>query len=206
MTTPRGFSGWFGGLVGLVIFGMAGPANATLITFEGESGSTFVTGGFVDIGDFRFTLTEIPNGGLVITNQSNIVESGTTKLFAVNHSEITMTRIDGATFTLLGLDVGGSFDTSPNRWADTVDIIAGATHTADLTDLVAFYHPQVLPAAGFMDITSVLFRPFTTGGANDFEFTLDNINIAMVPEPSTLALFTIGLFGLGVMTRRRRVV
>src|SRR5262245_61869956 len=114
-------------IAGALLLVTSGSASATAITFEGASGSVFTLGGFIDVTGFRFTLSATPspsNGFETVTNQEDIIESGTTKLFAANHSEITMTRVGGGTFDLVSLDVGGSFTHSSSRWANHIDIIA----------------------------------------------------------------------------------
>src|SRR5438552_3961266 len=105
-------------VVTFLALGTAETAYSVTITFEGKSGLIFNSGEFLDVEEFRFTLTNVNGGFLNITSQSNIVETGTTKLFAANHSIVTLTRIDGQAFDLLSFDIGGSFDFAPNRWAD----------------------------------------------------------------------------------------
>jgi len=179
---------------------------AIIIDFEGASGSVFNLGEFLDVGDYRFTLTfdggSSSNGFEVITGQNNIVEPGTTKLFGANHVEITMGRIDGAAFNLNSVDIGGSFVDSPNRWADHVDVIGGgSTSTAFLAGQPATYQ-NITP--NFLGVTSVLFSPIGNigGGANDFEFTIDNISVSSVPEPSIILLLGSGLALLGFARRK----
>lgn len=39
---------------------------------------------------------------------------------------------------------------------------------------------------------------------DDTEYAIDNVSVAAVPEPSIIALFGAGLFGLGFARRRKR--
>lgn len=189
--------------VGLLLLTIGSSVNALVIDFEGKSGNVSGIGAFLDVDGFRFTITGgNVNGFELVTNQSNIVEPNTTKLFAANHTEITMSKVGGGAFDLNSVDIGGSFVSSPNRWADHVDVIAGAVVTATLAGQPPNY---VHLNPNFLNVTSVIFKPFvnTNQGANNFEFTIDNIAISeTVPEASTLALLALGLAGIGF---RRRV-
>ena len=83
--------------------------NADTITFEGM-GIVYIenVGEFIDVNDYRFTLTaDISNGFVQTISQTNIIEPNTTKLFVANHSEITLTRIDAMPFNLYSLDLAG---------------------------------------------------------------------------------------------------
>ena len=171
-------------------------ANATLIDFEGAIGSAHNIGDSLDVGDYRFTLSDdITSGFISFTKKNFIIAPNTTKLIVANHSELTMSRIDGAAFNLHSLDIAGTFALSPGRWADHVDLIAGDdVFTANLAGAPANYQ-NISP--GFNDITSVIFSPF--GNINGFdvnyEFVIDNVSVteASVPEPSTAWLLCFGL-------------
>ena len=193
-------------IVGALLLITSASAGATVITFEGASGTANTLGGFIDVSGFRFILSATPSASFeTVTNQANIVEPGTTKLFSANHSEITMTRVGGGAFDLVSLDVGGSFTTSSNRWADHVDIIAGGnTLTVNLPSNNPTYQ---FASPNFPNVNSVLFEPFGHVGGDivDFEFTLDNITVVTsAPEPTTLLLLAFGLTGLvGTVAWRR---
>jgi len=87
-----------------------------------------------------------------------------------------MTQIGGGAFSLMSVDIGGSFVNTPDRWADHVDVIAGGTVTATLDGHGPTY---VHLTPNFLNVTSVLFDPFVNDnlGENNNEFTLDNIEL-----------------------------
>jgi len=183
-------------------------AHADTITFEGASGFAGTPGTFFDVDGFRFTFDgPIGDGFLIIIGQSDIVEGGTTKLFAANHAQITMTKIGGGAFSLLGLDVGGSFISFPGRWADSVDVTGGGnTVHVPLPSNDPTYQSA---NTNFLNVMSVIFVPFQNPnhGVDNYEYTLDNLVVgapvvAPVPEPTAIAL--LGLGALGVLCYRRR--
>ena len=194
----------FGTLCAAIISIVALPIHAALIDFEGASGVAPI-GEFLDVGDYRFTLTGGGSGVLVIITSSNIIEADTTKLFATNHSEITMTRIDGGAFNLLSLDISGSWVDPEDwrRWADSVDIIAGASTTNVVLDgTPATYQNIVL---NYLDVTNVQFDPIINDNlaANSYEFVIDNLSVSAVPVPTAVWLFGSGLLVLIGIARRK---
>ncbi len=190
----------------VLLFGAAKAYSAT-IDFNGQSGSASPPGSIAS-GGFTFTPTSISFGSIFIggtgSPPNHRVTNGTNNLFALNHTEVNMAETGGLNFSLNSLSVGGSFIVSPNRWADEVDIVgniaAGGTitHTVTLLNQPAVFQNIVL--AGFTGLSSVDFIPGQTSGsgANNFEFELDDIvvNMAVIPEPSEIALGFVAIIGL----------
>ncbi len=186
----------------------------TTVTFadptDVDFGST-PTGGFtsITVGDYIFTVT---SGNGYISNSGSIIEPGDIKFLGMGASTtVTVTMVGGGAFSLLGVDVGGSYAGWDHLWANMVSITSSAgSFFADLSDNVGSYHNQDLSGeSAFMNVTSVTF----TGLGGGMEYTLDNLNLvssvvaeapsSSVPEPGTLGVLAACLIGLGLMRRRK---
>ena len=200
----------YAAIFALALFAGSAAQAAAIIDFEGATGTVTNVGEFIDVGDYRFTFSDNDlngsanaNGFLGITSQNSIVEPGTSKLFAANEAQITVSRIDGGAFDLLSVDIGGSWISSPSRWASSVDILGGAPMNVIL-GVNPVYQNIALNYAG---VTSVVFTPKINegGGPNDFEFVLDNLEVdtaTSVPEPSYLMLLGLSLLSIGLLRAR----
>jgi hypothetical protein len=117
---------------------------------------------------------------------------------------MTLQRVDGQPFNLHSFDIGGSFVNNPQRWALAALLISSAgNYTAAVpgsTPTYQFHTPNL------QNVTSVLFRPIARRGAgpNDFEFTLDNISVSAVPEPSAVVLVAGAAMALCALRRPNR--
>ncbi len=191
----------------------AGGASALTIDFEGEVGSVGNTGDSIVLDGFEFTLADIEQEGFLrIVTQDDIVESGTTKLFAANRAAVTMTKADGGAFSILSFDLGGSFTDVPTRWADGVRVEAmfsGGGSTSLLVDLPDSDPSYVGTTWAQSNVESLSFTPEGSNGTGtfDFEFVLDNIvvdEMTPIPLPAGLPLLAAALGATGLVARRRR--
>ena len=99
-----------------------------------------------------------------------------------------------------------------NRYAD-LELSGGLTVTGTLfgggTIIQSFAVGNLFESlllTGFNDVTSVLFQGSASGNFGEVGFELDNLNTelsAPVPAPATLALFGLGLAGLGWSRRKK---
>ena len=194
-----------------IFFGLTlDKAHATVVDFEGATGSASATGDSFNVGGLNFELTDLGLGFLQVFNDDNFVEPGTTKLFAANHAEITMTLAAGGAFSVSSLDLGGSWVNSPNRWADQVQIAAqlnGGGIFQTLVDLPSLSPTYVTANLNLTNILSLNFAAFGSNGTGlyDYEFTVDNINynLAAVPLPASLAMLFVGIGALVGLRRKR---
>jgi hypothetical protein len=130
-----------------------------------------------------------------------------------NPSDPTLLALSTTTFTWSGGPmnaVGGIWDTSPVSEGGKINIVLNLVGGG--TAAVA----TIGPINGFFGwVSSVAFTSFTLSTNNNLvdnfsrpygveHYNLDNLQIATVPEPATLSIVGLALFGLGAMRRYRR--
>ncbi len=185
-----------GAAAALGVFALAGPALAVPVTFE----SVCVTD--CD-GDTGFSLT-------ITLDDSVIAPSGSYD-----------TTSDGGA-ALLGWtassDVGGGFSIS-GGFGDIVSAEMGITFTFDASEDLTGILDNAATALGLLNdaVGQVVLRepneiiirlrfpetPMEIGDADPFQIGFQ-VQQTQLPEPASLALFGLGLLGLGVAVRRSR--
>jgi hypothetical protein len=178
-------------------------ASAGIITFEDASPVNFDTGLLYQTGNFEVN----HSGSFACIGEciSNVSGNGTISLYSYNTSTITLSNIN-ETFDFLGFDGGETHISNGSHfWATSIVAVgyfSGGGTITEQFDLDLIKTPltglQSFSATGFVNLTKVEFTGgCPTGGCNP-EFSLDNLNVSTidVPEPSTLAIFALGMIGL----------
>ncbi len=195
-------------LAGAVFALFTGGTAAGQVDFD--EGDAFVWGGqSVLSGGYSFlAVSQGPLAFAQIDAQPDIVGNGSRRLLAGNRTEIAMTRVGGGKFDLLGLSLGGSW-TDPDkrfRWADAIEIVGSSGGTPIMRRVDLLSSPARLQSFlldDFVGLESVLFRPvrYDTALGSNYEFVLDDLRVASVPEPE--AWLMLGA-GLALLALRRR--
>jgi hypothetical protein len=192
----------------------AGTSHAEVLTFDGIPSSQTIYS-HVTYGEYEFASSHFHaygdhpyfdgcawNGGTHLGYESG------------RGAPITMTRTDGGSFSLEGLDASEfySFHVADRPNAQLLDItgtLAGGGTVTQLVNLDGIFDGvegqadfQTFQISSlFTNVTSVVFTGLRLDG-NSGGVTLDNIRVS-VPEPGTLALLGAGLLLVGAVRRRK---
>ena len=186
---------WSVALVGLALFGLAGNAQASLI------GTT------VDY-DRVFNGFDLGPGPAVVGPGIEFSDVGGGFLSDIDASSIAISGSGGFGFTTAGADgiqqfirySGLTWVNDPGAVIDSIDVTFGDI-LGDGTGGIPFSTANVSFSVNTITLLVGGYNFPQTGFFINIAITPDH---AVIPEPSTLAIFAFGLAGLGFVTRRRR--
>ena len=188
-----------------VLFATAGRSEAGIITFESfanaGTGYDLYASPF-DVDGYRFTGNGVGNDYLI--HQTGSIDfAGSTALAPFDAETHTFQRIDGSPFSLVSLDYVESYIALGAGSVTFTGIFAGGGSINKVVTNDGIFGFETATFAGFNNLSSV---SFSYPGSNDVRFQLDNINVnvAAVPEPSSLAMFGVGAGVMGLVSIRRR--
>ena len=208
------------------VSGVLGQAQAGYLDFEPITPAIFLPGETFQQGHYTFTLgTEVGQVDTTAGFVGTTPPSGNSTQFfsAFNDGNVTLTDTFGVGFNLYGFYAGfiGPIPVDEGVSAgriivDAITLEGGQVITSFDLGLSgadgAFAFQSFGSLGGFTSLASVTFSACLydeLGGCvrpadNLAQFSLDNLNVIAVPEPSTYALMVAGLAGLAAYRRRER--
>lgn len=188
---------------------LCGAAQAGLVSFDpaDEQGATLAAGDMFSAQEFMFTqLSDNPSLLFAAELTGSYASNGSATLYAANNAGFSL-RTSGPSgrFSFSGFELGGgnlaALDPGGGGvepWARQVDVLG---ILADNSQLMASFMVDQMGTglmAQMLNWTNLIDLRFSATG----DFSLDNLNLATLPEPDGLALVALALFGLA-WTRKR---
>lgn len=195
------------GTAGIAVSGIAGnnfvvSSDVTLNSFSGSGTSTInfalgVLASNVNLGTGGYRITYAPFSNGAANSQKLVISELTGAAGTTSVASGSLVPVIGTTYTLT---VTGDYTTTAGSLILNATLSDGVTSiTTRLTDISPSggdnFGYRVAAQAGRPGAATA--DPFTVG----IDASFDNLNVALVPEPTTLAA-TIG--GLALLGRRRR--
>jgi hypothetical protein len=156
---------------------------------------------------FNVIITDLTDGTPVVTGNFGIPASGAPETIDVV-GQLPLTAVAPGIRSVILTDPPG--DPFPGIGSDTITLIVQPIST-DLSTITILFNSdplaglptnnvQTIPEDGTLQDLSVLLN----SGALDIKVQSDVGTTTETPEPATLAIFGIGLAGLGLVRRRKR--
>ena len=129
-------------------------------------------------------------------NQNVVVDSTSVRTFS---SAISITRIDGALFDVVSLDIANLSDSTSNNDLRVGEEGAPGVPGPTYVSYYPFSSTFVTVNPGLTDVSSFYIDLSYRGT----QHAADNIVLSFIPEPSTALLLGFGLIGMSSRRRRR---
>jgi hypothetical protein len=179
----------------------APSSSAAVLDFEtlGHAGDWTADAGFVYL-EKGFQLDNLTaNFPFATWGSNSSFFTGSTALMNDNDAGLTrLTQAGNGAFALYSIDLAAMY---PSATEDGVDVTFTGIRTDSSTVTQTFHvldgAPQTFSFGSFTNLAAVSW----TNDAMYHQF--DNINVAAVPEPSSYALFLVGLGLMALVARRR---
>ena len=185
-------------LIAALLLAVPFAANAVIIDFEGviPAGSSRTGDPIFPYTEDGFRLSDVDSGvsNALFGPTYGVNDNGTDILGWLVRRAFSIASIAADPFDLLSLDLATLSGEASTTYTIT-GLLAGGGSIGTAINATNVWTTFNL---GWTNLTSVVIRAGATNGA------IDNINVvAHVPEPGTLALLGLGMFGIGLARRRR---